>query len=123
MTTAAVSGTENISLSVHSNNGGSISGNIASGGNGNNWHLWCRLCAKEDLNGNISVFFKDEQQSSGGCRESSAVCGIGSTTDLSLAAAIGKYFWVEVNIRERRYILNMTAFVEFFKSYPICILF
>ncbi|XP_022225984.2 zinc finger protein weckle [Drosophila obscura] len=51
------------------------------------WHLWCRLCAKNDLQGNINVFLKHEH--TGGP-------GDGSGSDLALATAIGKYFWVDI---------------------------
>ncbi|EDW75973.2 uncharacterized protein Dwil_GK14921 [Drosophila willistoni] len=47
----------------------------------NNWHLWCRLCAKDDLQGNINVFLKNEQTNTG---------------DSALATAIGRYFWVNI---------------------------
>ncbi|KAH8263651.1 hypothetical protein KR044_012264, partial [Drosophila immigrans] len=47
------------------------------------WRLWCRLCAKDDLQGNINVFLKNEQTANG---------------DMALATAIGKYFWVNVSI-------------------------
>ncbi|XP_034666462.1 zinc finger protein weckle [Drosophila subobscura] len=55
------------------------------------WHLWCRLCAKDDLQGNINVFLKHEH--AGGP-------GDGSGNDLALATAIGKYFWVDITRNE-----------------------
>ncbi|XP_030376991.1 zinc finger protein weckle [Scaptodrosophila lebanonensis] len=47
-----------------------------------NWQLWCRLCAKDDIQGNINVFLKNEAD----------------TTDAGgdLTMAIGKYFWVNI---------------------------
>lgn len=54
----------------------------------NDWLLWCRLCAKEDLQGNINVFLKSEQRLS-------EANDAGS--DVALATAIGKYFWVNVS--------------------------
>ncbi|XP_017154775.1 zinc finger protein weckle [Drosophila miranda] len=55
------------------------------------WHLWCRLCAKDDLHGNINVFLKHEH--TGGP-------GDGPASDLALATAIGKYFWVDITRSE-----------------------
>ncbi|KAH8404839.1 hypothetical protein KR222_005368 [Zaprionus bogoriensis] len=49
------------------------------------WRLWCRLCARDDLQGNINVFLKNEHA---GCS--------GREGDLALATAIGKYFWVNI---------------------------
>ncbi|XP_017081419.1 zinc finger protein weckle [Drosophila eugracilis] len=46
------------------------------------WRLWCRLCAKDDLRGNMNVFLKNEDS--------------GEATSLELATAIGKYFWVNI---------------------------
>ncbi|XP_017841102.2 zinc finger protein 254 [Drosophila busckii] len=51
-----------------------------------NWTLWCRLCAKDDTN-NINVFLKNEQLNTGE-RE--------PVSDMALATAIGKYFWVTI---------------------------
>ncbi|KAH8410241.1 hypothetical protein KR009_009850, partial [Drosophila setifemur] len=50
------------------------------------WRLWCRLCAKDDIHGNMNVFLKNEHSPSGD----------GPPGDLSLATAIGKYFWVNM---------------------------
>jgi len=47
------------------------------------WRLWCRLCAKDDLQGNMNVFLKNEDSS--------------EASSLELATAIGKYFWVNVS--------------------------
>ncbi|XP_017033946.1 zinc finger protein weckle [Drosophila kikkawai] len=47
------------------------------------WHLWCRLCANDDIQGNMNVFLKNDGDASSG--------------DLSLATAIGKYFWVNIS--------------------------
>ncbi|KAH8329006.1 hypothetical protein KR074_001440 [Drosophila pseudoananassae] len=49
------------------------------------WRLWCRLCAKDDVQGNMNVFLKNENS------------GDGPSGDLSLATAIGKYFWVNIS--------------------------
>ncbi|XP_060644672.1 zinc finger protein weckle [Drosophila nasuta] len=49
------------------------------------WRLWCRLCAKNDAEGNINVFLKSEQTAPG---------------DMALATAIGKYFWVNITRNE-----------------------
>ncbi|KAH8281673.1 hypothetical protein KR054_002118 [Drosophila jambulina] len=46
------------------------------------WRLWCRLCANDDIQGNMNVFLKHDGDASSG--------------DLSLATAIGKYFWVNI---------------------------
>nr|XP_016924907.1 zinc finger protein weckle [Drosophila suzukii] len=46
------------------------------------WRLWCRLCAKDDLQGNMNVFLKNEDSS--------------EASSLELATAIGKYFWVNI---------------------------
>ncbi|XP_017116401.2 zinc finger protein weckle, partial [Drosophila elegans] len=46
------------------------------------WHMWCRLCAKDDLEGNKNVFLKNEDS--------------GEAFSLELATAIGKYFWVNI---------------------------
>ncbi|XP_017047972.1 zinc finger protein 70 [Drosophila ficusphila] len=46
------------------------------------WRLWCRLCAKDDLQGNMNVFLKNEDS--------------GEASSLELATAIGKYFWVNI---------------------------
>ncbi|KAH8237907.1 hypothetical protein KR032_006060 [Drosophila birchii] len=46
------------------------------------WRLWCRLCANDDIPGNMNVFLKHDGDASSG--------------DLSLATAIGKYFWVNI---------------------------
>lgn len=51
-------------------------------GAASDWRLWCRLCANEDIQGNMNVFLKNDGDASSG--------------DLSLATAIGKYFWVNV---------------------------
>ncbi|EDW13412.2 zinc finger protein weckle [Drosophila mojavensis] len=53
----------------------------------NDWLLWCRLCAKEDLQGNINVFLKSEQRLS---------AANDAVSDMALATAIGKYFWVNM---------------------------
>lgn len=58
------------------------------------WRLWCRLCAKDDLQGNINVFLKNEHTTSAE-REGDANGGV--VNDLALATAIGKYFWVNVS--------------------------
>lgn len=52
------------------------------------WHLWCRLCAKQDVQ-NISVFFKDEHMV--------ATAGNGEQNELGLNIAIAKYFCVQVS--------------------------
>ncbi|KAH8352419.1 hypothetical protein KR084_004057 [Drosophila pseudotakahashii] len=46
------------------------------------WRLWCRLCARDDLQGNMNVFLKNEDS--------------GEASSLELATAIGKYFWVNI---------------------------
>lgn len=56
------------------------------------WLLWCRLCAKEDLEGNINVFLKSEQRLNERLNE-----GNDAVSDMALATAIGKYFWVNVS--------------------------
>lgn len=60
--------------------------------NASNWQLWCRLCAKDDLQGNINVFLK--QQSASGDQVEDVN---GAVSDMALATAIGKYFWVNVS--------------------------
>ncbi|EDV99393.1 GH13825 [Drosophila grimshawi] len=62
------------------------------------WHLWCRLCAKDDLQGNINVFLKNEHSAPGGERDGDAqeVAAIAPIADMALATAIGKYFWVNI---------------------------
>lgn len=59
-----------------------------------NWRLWCRLCAKDDLQGNINVFLKNEHTTSA---EREGDANGGTVNDLALATAIGKYFWVNVS--------------------------
>ncbi|KAH8305530.1 hypothetical protein KR018_003242 [Drosophila ironensis] len=56
------------------------------------WRLWCRLCAKEDVRGNMNVFLKNEQSQSQSQSQLPSEIG-----DLSLATAIGKYFWVNIS--------------------------
>ncbi|KAL7739125.1 hypothetical protein ACLKA6_001039 [Drosophila palustris] len=64
------------------------------------WHLWCRLCAKDDLQGNINVFLKNEQAAPGD-RAGGDSNGNGSAvSDMALATAIGKYFWVNITRNE-----------------------
>ncbi|EDV54623.1 zinc finger protein 79 [Drosophila erecta] len=46
------------------------------------WRHWCRLCAKDDLQGNMNVFLKNEDS--------------GEASSMELATAIGKYFWVNI---------------------------
>ncbi|EDX05548.1 GD24229 [Drosophila simulans] len=46
------------------------------------WRRWCRLCAKDDLQGNMNVFLKNEDS--------------GEASSMELATAIGKYFWVNI---------------------------
>ncbi|EDW04802.1 GH23447 [Drosophila grimshawi] len=62
------------------------------------WHLWCRLCAKDDLQGNINVFLKNEHSAPGGERDGDAqeVAASAPIADMALATAIGKYFWVNI---------------------------
>ncbi|XP_064554289.1 zinc finger protein weckle [Drosophila montana] len=63
------------------------------------WLLWCRLCAKDDLQGNINVFLKSEQTGAASERmgdESGAAAGAAAVSDMALATAIGKYFWVNI---------------------------
>lgn len=70
------------------------------------WRLWCRLCAKDDLQGNINVFLKNEHTISG---EREADVNVGATTavnDLALATAIGKYFWINVSATVSAYKLG-----------------
>ncbi|XP_016984806.1 zinc finger protein weckle [Drosophila rhopaloa] len=50
--------------------------------NPSEWLQWCRLCAKDDLEGNMNVFLKNEDS--------------GEAFSLELATAIGKYFWVNI---------------------------
>lgn len=47
------------------------------------WRQWCRLCAKDDVQGNLNVFLKNEDS--------------GEAASMELATAIGKYFWVNVS--------------------------
>ncbi|ALC47174.1 CG6254, partial [Drosophila busckii] len=47
------------------------------------WHQWCRLCAKVDVE-NKNVYFKDGHQ----------------TWTSVLAVAIGKYFWVNIKMED-----------------------
>lgn len=55
------------------------------------WNLWCRLCAKQDVQ-NISVFFKDEHMvTSAGVREQN---------ELGLNIAIAKYFCVQIKLND-----------------------
>lgn len=64
------------------------------------WRLWCRLCAKDDLQGNINVFLKNEPTISG---ERGTDANSGAATainDLALATAIGKYFWINVSVQQ-----------------------
>ncbi|XP_034473674.1 zinc finger protein weckle [Drosophila innubila] len=60
------------------------------------WRLWCRLCAKDDLQGNINVFLKNELAAPGE-RVGDAN---GAVSDMALATAIGKYFWVNITRNE-----------------------
>uniref|UniRef100_A0A0K8VQR2 Zinc finger protein weckle n=1 Tax=Bactrocera latifrons TaxID=174628 RepID=A0A0K8VQR2_BACLA len=55
------------------------------------WHLWCRLCAKQDIQ-NISVFFKDEHMV--------ASTGNGEENNLGLNIAISKYFCVQIKMND-----------------------
>ncbi|XP_049302420.1 zinc finger protein weckle-like [Bactrocera dorsalis] len=55
------------------------------------WHLWCRLCAKQDIQ-NISVFFKDEHMV--------ASTGNGEENNLGLNIAITKYFCVQIKMND-----------------------
>ncbi|XP_030555977.1 zinc finger protein weckle [Drosophila novamexicana] len=63
------------------------------------WLLWCRLCAKDDLQGNINVFLKNEQTAAPGeqmADGNGAAAGAAAVSDMALATAIGKYFWVNI---------------------------
>lgn len=62
------------------------------------WRLWCRLCAKDDLQGNINVFLKNEHTISGERETDANNSGVTTAVnDLALATAIGKYFWINVS--------------------------
>lgn len=76
------------------------------------WRLWCRLCAKDDVQGNMNVFLKNENS------------GDGPSGDLSLATAIGKYFWVNVSqnphLTSIREIIGLNPFNFRFPAARIC---
>jgi len=62
--------------------------------NVSDWRLWCRLCAKDDMQGNINVFLKNEHSAPGDRADESERAAV---NDMALATAIGKYFWVNVS--------------------------
>ncbi|XP_011190978.2 zinc finger protein 69 [Zeugodacus cucurbitae] len=55
------------------------------------WQLWCRLCAKQDVQ-NISVLFKDEHMVTS--------AGNGEQNEFGLNLAIAKYFCVQIKLND-----------------------